>query len=116
MKYRVILTVCMIGMVLVYGCGNGKDKTEDKTTVKKKNKEVTQKESPNLTDTDTTRKRIYRKDLPKTRADTTPYFADYKGYRYYFACGPCRDRFIQDREKYLEKWIKKGRRIRKRKL
>ena len=59
-------------------------------------------------------KRCYRKDAAKV--DTFPYFADYKGYRYYFPCGPCRDKFIQEREAYLEKWRKKGRKIRKRKL
>ena len=113
-KYGFIITICIIGIMAVYGCGKGNDQTEKKPPFNTQNKEVTEKES--IPFADTTGKRIYRKDLPKIKVDTTPYFADYKGYRYYFPCGPCRDRFIREREEYLEKWIKKGRKIRKRKL
>lgn len=35
------------------------------------------------------------------KVDTLPYFADYKGYRYFFACGPCRDRFLRNPDKYF---------------
>jgi YHS domain-containing protein len=49
-------------------------------------------------------------------SDTLPYFADYKGYRYYFACGPCRDRFLRNAEQYLRLKKKYKGRVRKRKL
>ena len=48
--------------------------------------------------------------------DTTPYFADYNGYRYYFPCGPCRDRLIVEKEKYLQERARKGLKTKKRKI
>ena len=49
-------------------------------------------------------------------SDTLPYFTDYKGFRYYFACGPCRDRFLRNVEQYLRLKKKYKGRVRKRKL
>ena len=96
--------------LLVIGCEKKEcefrdDRYISNKEIKREKKDTTNQKTP---------KRYYKKDAMKV--DTFPYFADYKGYRYYFPCGPCRDKFIQERENYLEKWRKRGRKIRKRKL
>ena len=110
MKYVFLI---VLSMIFIISCEKKKDDLRDYTPVPNTIKNDIENED-RLTTSDTTRKRYYKKDAMKV--DTFPYFADYKGYRYYFPCGPCRDRFIQEGEEYLEKWIKKGRRIRKKKL
>ena len=112
MDYKAIAMISFIAMFFIVSCEK-KSETVDIKNPNTISKNEIMKED-NVTVNDTIPKRYYRKDAAKV--DTFPYFADYKGYRYYFPCGPCRDKFIQDREEYLEKWVKKGRKIRKRKL
>lgn len=113
MRYLRIVFISIIGILFI----NGYEKKSDSLKAEKPNNSVSKNEiikKDSNTVNDKAPKRCYRKDAAKV--DTFPYFADYKGYRYYFPCGPCRDKFIQEREEYLEKWRKKGRKIRKRKL
>lgn len=109
MRYITIAFV-IVHFLLIIGCKNKECDFRDNKSIS--NNEIEKKN--NDINNQRIKKRYYRKDAAKV--DTFPYFADYKGYRYYFPCGPCRDKFIQEREEYLEKWRKKGRKIRKRKL
>jgi len=113
MRHLIIVIIAITGTLCINGC----EKRNESLKAEKSFNSVSKNEVTKIDNTvinDTTPKRYYRKDAAKV--DTFPYFADYKGYRYYFPCGPCRDKFIQDKEEYLDKWVKKGRRIRKRKL
>jgi len=112
----IVNTLVLCFGCLLIECGKGEEKRELSDTEYRKKIEIAEKirkirrviaepKDSMAAFTDTTQTN-----------DTTPYFADYNGYRYYFACGPCRDRFIIKKEKYLQECAGRGIRVGKRKL
>lgn len=111
---HITIAFFIISLMFVGGCEMKRNKNSDEKSVGssiRESKKDSERQYINKY-TDTTA----QKEFKEEKVDTFPYFADYQGFRYYFPCGPCRDRFIKDPEKYLEKKRNAGAKVKHRKL
>lgn len=107
------IVIIVIIQVFIYGCMKKEKTSNTESNVPYNSKqEFGTKGEPEHKDTT---KLEGIKTIPE-KVDTFTYYADIKGIRYYFPCAPCRDRFIRDPEKYLEKKRKAGAKVSQREL
>ncbi len=116
---KIRITYILLLFLIGY-CSNNTKKVK-KEAIKNTHKENTLIDNKILKDTITLKDTLINLKGEKgnnknSKIDTFPYFADYKGIRYYFPCGPCRDRFIRGPQKYIDRKKKVGAKINQRKL